>query len=406
VADRYCTNCGHELAEGDRFCPNCGRPLHRTAHVPTPEADVPVPPPPHQRAEGTAPPPPQSGAPITQHPRSRRGLLTGLGALGAVILVGLVAALTYALLTREPATDFTATRTLTGHSEIIGSLAFASDGNLLASGGWDMTVKLWNPRTGELLQTLTGHSDVVDFVTFSPDGSHLASGGYDGTVMLWNPRIGGLLQTLTDTSGLGYPAFSPDGRLLATSGGDRTVKLWDPRTGELLQTLTGHSDSVWCVAFSPDGSLLASSSEDGTVKIWGQRPNASYEESAPQRGNSRDAGLSVDEEVGVEEAVRGHYQAIGAGKFEKAYSYFGPTFRSQIQNNKRGWINSEKSYQITGTTINALKVNGVSDDQATATVDFSVQDNTGTPRFLITWRLLKEDGQWKLDELVSSKKVS
>jgi hypothetical protein len=40
---RYCSNCGHQLAENDRFCANCGKPVHETAHVPTPEADSPVP---------------------------------------------------------------------------------------------------------------------------------------------------------------------------------------------------------------------------------------------------------------------------------------------------------------------------------------------------------------------------
>ncbi len=54
--ERYCGNCGHELSPEGRFCPNCGRPVHRTAHVPTPEADAPVPPLP-QQAQGTAPPP-------------------------------------------------------------------------------------------------------------------------------------------------------------------------------------------------------------------------------------------------------------------------------------------------------------------------------------------------------------
>ena len=36
---RYCSNCGHELADDDRFCANCGTPVHEAAHVPTPEAD-------------------------------------------------------------------------------------------------------------------------------------------------------------------------------------------------------------------------------------------------------------------------------------------------------------------------------------------------------------------------------
>src|SRR5215208_317843 len=55
---RYCGNCGNELDPEDQFCQNCGRPVHRTASVPTPEADVPVPPPP-QREEGIAASPPQ-----------------------------------------------------------------------------------------------------------------------------------------------------------------------------------------------------------------------------------------------------------------------------------------------------------------------------------------------------------
>jgi hypothetical protein len=42
MADRYCRNCGHELAEDDRFCPSCGKPAHEPAHLPTPEADRPV----------------------------------------------------------------------------------------------------------------------------------------------------------------------------------------------------------------------------------------------------------------------------------------------------------------------------------------------------------------------------
>jgi hypothetical protein len=51
--DRYCGNCGRELSPEDQFCRNCGRPVHQAARVPTPEADVPVPPPP-QREQGIA----------------------------------------------------------------------------------------------------------------------------------------------------------------------------------------------------------------------------------------------------------------------------------------------------------------------------------------------------------------
>jgi hypothetical protein len=53
-----------------------------------------------------------------------------------------------------------------------------------------------------------------------------------------------------------------------------------------------------------------------------------------------------------------------------------------------------------------LKANNISGNQATATVDVSFQDKTGTSRFLITWQMVKEGGKWKLDKQVSGKRIS
>src|SRR5215212_5236993 len=66
VPERYCSTCGQELRPEDLFCSNCGKPVHLTAHIPTPEADVPVPPP--QQARRSAPPHP-AGASSTQSNR-------------------------------------------------------------------------------------------------------------------------------------------------------------------------------------------------------------------------------------------------------------------------------------------------------------------------------------------------
>jgi hypothetical protein len=81
MADRYCRNCGHELQDDDRFCPSCGRPAHETAHVPTPEADVPVPSPGNFDTGGFAP---QAGTPPPS--RSAAGKLF-IGCAGAVVLL-------------------------------------------------------------------------------------------------------------------------------------------------------------------------------------------------------------------------------------------------------------------------------------------------------------------------------
>jgi WD40 repeat protein len=127
-----------------------------------------------------------------------------------------------------------------------------------------------NKFIGNLLQTLTGHSYSVISVAYSPDGQTLASGSDDNTIKLWNVNTGNLLQTLTGHSQqVRSVAYSPDGQTLASGGMyDETIKLWDVKTGNLLQTLPGHSESVYSVAYSPDGQTLASGSWDKTIKIW------------------------------------------------------------------------------------------------------------------------------------------
>jgi eukaryotic-like serine/threonine-protein kinase len=135
------------------------------------------------------------------------------------------------------------------------------------------------------------------------------------------------------------------------------------------------------------------------------------EESGAGGGQGPGAGVTGHEASGevsseqeaVAAAVRGHYGAIGAGDFEEAYSYFGPTFRSQ--HSQADWIAGEQPYQIQSTTINSLQVNEVAGDRATATVDVTVLDNTGTPRFLITWNLVKDGGEWRLDYQLSARRI-
>jgi zinc-ribbon domain len=90
VAQRYCTNCGAEPREDASFCGKCGRPVHETARVSTPEADVPVPPPPVQDGRTAA-----AGIPQDQDMETTewwqtpigKSIVKAIGVLVAIIVV-------------------------------------------------------------------------------------------------------------------------------------------------------------------------------------------------------------------------------------------------------------------------------------------------------------------------------
>jgi WD40 repeat protein len=166
------------------------------------------------------------------------------------------------------------TRTLRGHAAGVFGVTLGPDGGRLASISWDGTVKLWEVATGGAVRTFRGmvQRPSVPFgnaVAFRPDGRWLAATSHDGRVVIWDVETGRDVHTLSGHSGPAYAvAFSPDGRRIASAAEENTIKLWDVETGEEVFTLRGHSASVLGLAFSPDGHRIASASTDMTVKIW------------------------------------------------------------------------------------------------------------------------------------------
>lgn len=213
--------------------------------------------------------------------------------------------------------------TLLGQTHGVTCVAFSADGNTLASGSGDGTVKLrlrdqqwktratlkpptrktaeegvvtlgfhphegwlatgctggvievWDTTTLRLRRKLRVHQadDNGCFVEISPSGKTLATSTPEGVVQFWDTesfRVRGSFEA--STKGLWHMALSPDGKLLAAAGGPwdqpGSVILWHPPNHKRAAVLKGHTMAVSGLATSSDGKLLASASFDGTVKVW------------------------------------------------------------------------------------------------------------------------------------------
>lgn len=170
-----------------------------------------------------------------------------------------------------PGTSQRVTELARWHCASVQSVAFRPDGQVVAVGSGDQSIRLWNTRDGVLLQELRGHTAAVTSVTFAPDGQALASGAWDQSIHMWSGVDGTLFYTRTipgvDPRSL---AFSQDGMMLASGWGDGAMRLWRVDGGELLHTLEAHTpgNAVTGVMFAQHGQTLVTTSLDQTTKVW------------------------------------------------------------------------------------------------------------------------------------------
>ena len=165
-------------------------------------------------------------------------------------------------------------RTLEGHENSVLCAAISYNGQLIASGSADKSIKLWDTRTGVCMHTLRGHNGPITCIDFSPDCTKLASssGRHDKSIILWalsNEEASIFSCTYhSNAAAMLAVKFSPDGLEIVFGCGNKTVSIWNVQPIRRRLTLQGHEGAVHSVSWSPDGSSVLSLGADNTLRLW------------------------------------------------------------------------------------------------------------------------------------------
>ncbi len=184
---------------------------------------------------------------------------------------------------------------LVGHSHLVRGLAFAPGGTRLASGSWDQTIRVWDIESEQCLHILEGHTERIHTVAWSPDGRTLASGGLDATIRLWDVELDRSRLLLQGHSAPVYSlAFTSDSQNMLSGSEDGTVRMWDVEQGQCIRMVQGYAVSLSDVAWSPDGLHIVSAGSDMLVTIWSMTKKMPLRKLSGHRWSVHGVGWSPD----------------------------------------------------------------------------------------------------------------
>ncbi|MDR1962939.1 MAG: WD40 repeat domain-containing protein [Planctomycetaceae bacterium] len=167
---------------------------------------------------------------------------------------------------------------------VITCIDLEKSGRLLAVGGDDHLVRLWDIQAKGFIRELQEHLDWVRGLAFNPDQTRLATIGQDGQIKLWEVQNGTLIRSFKGGRGTQKILFHPNGSRFAVCGFDKNVRIYDAATGNLLNTLETHGTNNKAIAFSTDGSLLAVGGRTGVIRVW---QTSDYQRLTDLKGDGR-----------------------------------------------------------------------------------------------------------------------
>ena len=157
------------------------------------------------------------------------------------------------------------------HLNKVTSLAYSSNGSLVASSSFDNSVRIWDTTTLQLIKMIQKESDsCIQSVLYSPNEDYLAFGDININLLKINKNEIYVNQEDEYLGAIFSMSFSPDGKYIVSANHSLsyTAIIWDIYEEKYLTTLEGHLNWIMCVEYSPDGNFIVSGSDDKRACIW------------------------------------------------------------------------------------------------------------------------------------------
>ncbi|WP_176214713.1 caspase family protein [Reichenbachiella faecimaris] len=249
-----------------------------------------------------------------------------------------------------------------GHRAAVRTVAYSPDGQFLATGSRDSSIKLWQVTTGREIRTFLGHINPVNIVVFDPTGKYLASGSSDQTIRIWEVATGQLVRTLEGhgkrVSSLN---FNSDGTQLVSGGWDRQVYVWDVHTGEKIGEFKGNPATGIGVGvqvlFTKDDKNLITGNDDGkiiTYKLDSNVPQDTLRNISPSSCGGCPSFIQLDDKGSrlLSASIRGPVTLWDwkSGKVVKEFSQDGEEYNAVGMKGNTVFVSDEDTVKIWNTS--------------------------------------------------------
>ncbi|CRL07516.1 CLUMA_CG020481, isoform A [Clunio marinus] len=162
---------------------------------------------------------------------------------------------------------------MSGHKGAVMELHFSPSGESIYTCSTDKFVSVWSVETGQRIRKMKGHQNFVNSIENARRGVEtLVSGSDDNMIKLWDARKKFVCHTLDNAYQVTAVCLNDTAEQVISGGIDNDIKIWDFRKNEVLYKLKGHTDTITGLALSPCGSYVLSNSMDSTLRIWDIRP--------------------------------------------------------------------------------------------------------------------------------------